>query len=565
MKKENGVLLDVTEEDLELLKKSPGVFWEGVTRIGDSAFSWCPTLRLNNMIIPEGVIEIGDGAFFCSDTKSVVISKSVTKIGRHAFCATNLKSIVIPESVTEIGRDAFFRCSKLKEITLCCKDGNKILKADHVLQCLEDIGALRDFVAARDRHNKTFLPASQVILNTPKDMVENFYSHSKNWGKLLSEFAKSVGKSPKDILDEPKADFYKLCLISGVFSEDQKERDEAMRFVEDKIIGKFDEGELHERFTGLETKENGYNPEYAKFLRLNFDDNFMMKDFGGEEINYFASSYNRFKEIQEAYPNREVVTNTDNDRLTPDLVEKYLQDNKYSNVTEETKELAELCGFYGYSQGEFEVVSGWLLQGKQAKREGKRQLFCSPDEETREDVVTYEFLEKDNPLGAVLGDITNCCQKVGDAGQSCCKHGMTDPKGGFVVFKKGGKIVGQSWVWYNQEMGKVCLDNVEVPRSAKSSVMHGDAGFIDCMRRLKDGFVEGMSEHKLPVSYVTMGEGYNDILDIARSEFAPVEDRVKSSIFAAVVQSASQQVLVRSGGAPIGVYTDTGVGERWIK
>lgn len=190
-------------------------------------------------------------------------------------------------------------------------------------------------------------------------------------------------------------------------------------------------------------------------------------------------------------------------------------------------------------------------------------MCCKPDQETRQNIVTYEFLEKDNPLGAVLGDITNCCQAVDDAGETCCRHGMTKPKGGFVVFKKNGKIVGQSWVWFNEEMGKVCLDNVEVPRSAKSSVAKRDAGFIECLSRLKGGFVEGMKEKGLEVSHVTLGEGYNDIMDIARNAFVPAKDKVSAAISAAAVQSSCQKMRVQ-GGAPIGVYTDTIVGERLI-
>ena len=80
---ENGVLKNVTEKDLELLKKKPTKFWRGVTSIGEAAF--------------EG----------CSNLKKIVIPKSVTSISYRAFKGcSNLKKIVIPKSVThiEIGR-----------------------------------------------------------------------------------------------------------------------------------------------------------------------------------------------------------------------------------------------------------------------------------------------------------------------------------------------------------------------------------------------------------------------------------------------------------------------------
>ena len=368
----------------------------GVVTIGERAFNGC--VVLDNIVLPDSVKEIEYSAFAdcislenihiskgatkidnqsfssCRSLKNVVIPDGVTEIGDRAFdCCSSLESLVIPKSVTKIGANVFHCCQDLKEITLGCEDGDRTLKVNQ--NVLESLGTyfseIKNFVIERDKQKKSFIPAFQIIVNTPKDMVENFYKYSKNWGEFLGNFAKSVGKSPKDVLDEPKADFYKLCLVSGVFSKEQKEREEAKKFIEQNIIGKFGESELHERFAGLQTRENGFNPEYAKFLRINYKENFMIRYLYGLSKNLFAASYNRFSEIQKAYPNREVVTNTDNDRITPKIVENFLLDNKYENVTKETEELAELCGNYGYSQQQFEEVSKWFLKGKKVKAEGK--------------------------------------------------------------------------------------------------------------------------------------------------------------------------------------------------
>ena len=57
------------------------------------------------VVIPDGVTEIGEGAFAdCSSLKSVVIPEGVTVIGNGAFSeCSSLKSVVIPDSVTKIG------------------------------------------------------------------------------------------------------------------------------------------------------------------------------------------------------------------------------------------------------------------------------------------------------------------------------------------------------------------------------------------------------------------------------------------------------------------------------
>ena len=62
-----------------------------------------------DVVIPDGVISIGDGAFaYCGSLKSVTIPDSVTSIGEWAFYNCNsLESVTIPDSVTNIGDHAF--------------------------------------------------------------------------------------------------------------------------------------------------------------------------------------------------------------------------------------------------------------------------------------------------------------------------------------------------------------------------------------------------------------------------------------------------------------------------
>ena len=92
------------------------VIEEGVTSIGDGAFSFCSSLA--SITIPEGVTDIGEYAFgWCRSLMSVVISNNVTSIGNYAFIGcTSLVTITIPKSVTSIGEEAFADCDKLTGI-----------------------------------------------------------------------------------------------------------------------------------------------------------------------------------------------------------------------------------------------------------------------------------------------------------------------------------------------------------------------------------------------------------------------------------------------------------------
>ncbi len=70
--------------------------------------------------IPQGIISIGNGAFFDnSSLKSITIPDSVTSIGDWAFSSCDsLTSITIPDSVTSIGNNAFSSCDSLITVSI---------------------------------------------------------------------------------------------------------------------------------------------------------------------------------------------------------------------------------------------------------------------------------------------------------------------------------------------------------------------------------------------------------------------------------------------------------------
>jgi len=73
-----------------------------------------------DVIVPEGVVEIGEGVFRdCSGLKSVVLPKDLQAVLGSAFekCGA-LAKIEIPDTVNYIGSRAFEGCTMLKTITL---------------------------------------------------------------------------------------------------------------------------------------------------------------------------------------------------------------------------------------------------------------------------------------------------------------------------------------------------------------------------------------------------------------------------------------------------------------
>ena len=97
-------------------KFSKVVIGDGVTKIGDYAFSGCKSLM--SITIPDSVTEIGYNAFGgCTWLKSITIPNGVTKISAELFYnCDGLESITIGSGVTEIERYAFYGCKFLKNI-----------------------------------------------------------------------------------------------------------------------------------------------------------------------------------------------------------------------------------------------------------------------------------------------------------------------------------------------------------------------------------------------------------------------------------------------------------------
>ena len=91
---------------------------EGIIEIGEEAFYQCESLT--SVVIPEGVIEIGEEAFYqCGSLTSVVIPEGVIEIGKEAFYGCkSLTSVVLPSTLKKIGDYAFAYCNELVEIAI---------------------------------------------------------------------------------------------------------------------------------------------------------------------------------------------------------------------------------------------------------------------------------------------------------------------------------------------------------------------------------------------------------------------------------------------------------------
>ena len=84
----------------------------------DSSEAFYKSTNVENLILPNTLITIGEEMFYQSKLKTVVIPANATTIGNSAFeqCAS-LISIDIPANVETIGTAVFWGCSSLTTVT----------------------------------------------------------------------------------------------------------------------------------------------------------------------------------------------------------------------------------------------------------------------------------------------------------------------------------------------------------------------------------------------------------------------------------------------------------------
>jgi len=91
---------------------------EGITEIGKEAFYWCESLE--SVTFPESITTIDDRAFqYCKKLASVTFPESVTTIGNCAFeHCEKITSVVIHDGVKTLGNYAFAQCDSLKSAVI---------------------------------------------------------------------------------------------------------------------------------------------------------------------------------------------------------------------------------------------------------------------------------------------------------------------------------------------------------------------------------------------------------------------------------------------------------------
>lgn len=109
---------------LDLRRKSDVVIPEGVREIGEK---WFKGADVESVTIPVSVAVIGKEAFHgCGRLKRVIFvpGSRLEKIGSACFSNSGIERITVPKGVEEIPKSAFEECTNLQEVAF--EEGSRL-------------------------------------------------------------------------------------------------------------------------------------------------------------------------------------------------------------------------------------------------------------------------------------------------------------------------------------------------------------------------------------------------------------------------------------------------------
>lgn len=402
-----------------------------------------------------------------------------------------------------------------------------------------------------DLHNKfenkeiRFIPQDFIMEIFPNSQIDNFFVNNNHfkWRELVEKLNLNELKGDEKI--ESLKSLMKIYYAIGGFSEHMGKRDSAFDYVisnvattgEDNPSPRAIGAELRARFQDFNLTGE-YNPKFADFFKKYYKDN---KDFmvfyipdnnssyfyaDEREKDYLATAHNKFDTLCQIYPHYTVSGNDTRGVFYPEFVANNCFVRDYKNIRPDNGKLAYLCSLYGYSQEAFDKIQSII----DISKEVKKNYLISAVKCDKNDKVQYEFLEKDDPKGVFIGEMTNCCQRLGDLGESCVYNGYTSPTSGFLTFDEkildengedSGKtqILGQAFIWYDPKTYTVCYDNIELPKSlirnlkAEGKTENGVTidDFFQSLEKSADALMIEMNRKGYKVDKVTVGQGFNDL------------------------------------------------------
>jgi hypothetical protein len=106
--------------------------------------------------------------------------------------------------------------------------------------------------------------------------------------------------------------------------------------------------------------------------------------------------------------------------------------------------LAKLC--YEYSQDEDDFEDYLKLMEDAKDTDNCPDILLNGDSLGDPNLV-FRRLQPKDPIGPLLGEVTDCCQHLGGHAAECAKAGAIEPDASFYVLERKGAVIAQCFAW----------------------------------------------------------------------------------------------------------------------
>ena len=165
------------------------------------------------------------------------------------------------------------------------------------------------------------------------------------------------------------------------------------------------------------------------------------------------------------------------------------------------------------------------------KFKDKKKAESIPAVEISIEEYRFRKLDSGDVRQLYAGEYTDCCQKIGGAGESCVWHSWKSPEGATFVVEKNNKIIAQSWAWRNDD--HLVFDNIEM-----LSGHLGNNKILELYQKAANAM-----KGKLGIEFFQIGLGHNDCSQLDALKKVEADKMVES---------------------PKGVYSDANSNRVWL-
>lgn len=507
MEKVNGVLLNVNDDDIMLLKKNPTEFWDGVTSIGDGAFAYCSYLENISIEIPNTVTSIGDFAF-------------------NSLSITNIK---IPDSVTSIVDNPFtgfqkleFRgkniCGELLDQEMCeMIKSNPRLNLKH-LNSVYELARKQDFRVI-DNHrefvafslNLGLLEPKATVVETGKNKAGKPIMSPVN--NIAYTFLQGIIKSEQIELNRLHMDLHAMQM---------KGYNEAfMKFV----VNKSNWSDIKNHMNLLSRVYDWFKARTELDLTQTSDSSMPTREEDRFKVLVYETAENGIDRMHWRAPTMENLINefaktkfeginTPRDR---EIAEEL---SKYNIYTQKHFDKAKEIDAERFNSGVKDILANPVKQGRiesldQYRNETQklREQILSDSAEILHDqiedtssVFTYEVLSKSDPANFAMGCLTSCCATLYGAGAGAMRAMIIHPDMQPLVIRDfDNNIISFGIIYVNREEGYVVVNDFEVNKKYEN-LQQREAIYQKAMQGV-NAFVEEYNQENpsQPIKKVTCG------------------------------------------------------------